>query len=82
MRPLSSIRSLRRSFRRRSTVGSESPRDFMRDAVNLLAAFRFFSVVIVVTLTAVIESRDTQQTSLVVLATIAATLSLVIVAIS
>ena len=62
-------------------MGNGPPREFMRDAVNLLATFRFFSVVIVVTLTAVIESRETQQTSLVVLATIAAVLSLVIVAI-
>lgn len=76
-----SIRSFNPMRSRRSTVGSEPSRDFMRDAVNLLATFRFFAVVIVVTLTAVLESRETQQTSLVVLATIAAVISLVIVAI-
>ena len=80
MRSLSAF-NWRSAKGRRSVVGSEHPRDFMRDAVNLLATFRFVSVVIVVTLTAVIESRETQQNSLVVLATIAAGLSVVIVAI-
>jgi hypothetical protein len=52
----------------------------MRDAVNPLATFRFFAVVIVVMLATVLESRETQQASLVVLATIARVISLVIMA--
>jgi hypothetical protein len=56
-------------------------RDLSRDAANVLAAFRFFAVAVVATLTVVIESRATQQTSLVVLATLAALLSLVAVSI-
>jgi hypothetical protein len=66
---------------RRSTVENEPARDFMRDAVNLLATLRFFAVAIVVMLTTVLKSRETQQTSLVVLATIAMVISLVIMAI-
>ncbi|MDA0799032.1 MAG: hypothetical protein O2884_10230 [Chloroflexi bacterium] len=73
---------MRRLLGQRSgPVPVESTRDFQRDASNLLAVFRFFAVVVLVTLTAVLETTSSQQTSLVVLATIAAIVSLVIVAI-
>lgn len=73
---------MRRLLGQRSgPVPTESTKDFQRDASNLLAVFRFFAVVVLVTLTAVIETTSSQQTALVILATIAAVISLVIVAI-
>ena len=53
--------------------------DIQRNAANLLAALRFFAVASVVALTAVIETRAPTQSSLIVIATFASVVSVIIV---